>query len=132
MSEAQERQRIDKWLWFARFARTRTLAQKLVAAGAVRLNRERIDSASRLVKPGDVLTVSLEHQIRVVRVLSSGERRGPASEAQELYEEVTPPAPVARTGGGPRPTKRDRRALDALHGAGEGFPGMPVVEAGED
>ncbi len=132
MSEAQERQRIDKWLWFARFARTRTLAQKLVAAGAVRVNRERIDSASRLVKPGDVLTVSLEHQIRVVRVLSSGERRGPASEAQELYEEVTPPAPVAPTGGGPRPTKRDRRTLDAFHGAGDGFSGMPLADGAED
>lgn len=132
MSEAQERQRIDKWLWFARFARTRTLAQKLVAAGAVRLNRERIDSASRLVKPGDVLTVSLEHQIRVVRVLSSGERRGPASEAQDLYEEVTPPAPVARTGGGPRPTKRDRRTLDAFHGAGDGISGMPLADGAED
>jgi ribosome-associated heat shock protein Hsp15 len=117
MSEETGRQRIDKWLWFARFAKSRSIAQKLVTGGKVRVNRDKIDSSSRLVRPGDVLTLALERQIRVVKILDPGTRRGPAPEAQRLYEDLTPPAvltePMVR--GGPRPTKRDRRALDAYH-----------------
>ncbi|MBN9024481.1 RNA-binding S4 domain-containing protein [Kaistia sp. MMO-174] len=129
MSEETGRQRIDKWLWFARFAKSRSIAQKLVLAGKVRVNRDKIDAPSRLVRPGDVLTLSLERQVRVVKILDPGMRRGPAPEAQRLYEDLTPPAiltePVVRNG--PRPTKRDRRVLDAFHSAvsdddGENFP----------
>ena len=129
MSEETGRQRIDKWLWFARFAKSRSIAQKLVLAGKVRVNRDKIDAPSRLVRPGDVLTLSLERQVRVVKSLDPGMRRGPAPEAQRLYEDLTPPAiltePVVRNG--PRPTKRDRRVLDAFHSAvpdddGENFP----------
>jgi ribosome-associated heat shock protein Hsp15 len=111
------RQRIDKWLWFARVVKTRTSAQKLVLSGAVRLNREKCDSASQPLKPGDVLTVAVGRGIRVLRVVLPGTRRGPAKEARTLYEDLSPPSAAAavRQPAGPRPTKRDRRAIDALH-----------------
>ena len=134
MSEETGRQRIDKWLWFARFAKSRSIAQKLVMGGKVRVNRDKIDASSRLVRPGDVLTLSLERQIRVVRILDPGTRRGPAPEAQRLYEDLTPPAtltePVIR--GGPRPTKRDRRVLDAFHSASSGDEGENFPNDDED
>ena len=114
------RQRIDKWLWFARVVKTRTLAQKLVVAGRVRLNREKIDSASHAVKLGDVLTIALEAGVRVLKVAGSGERRGPPAEARLLYEDLSPPPPppeprtASREAGTGRPTKRDRRAMDSF------------------
>lgn len=118
-----ERQRIDKWLYFARVVKTRTLAAKLAQSGRVRLNREKTSQASQQVKPGDVLTITLDRSVRVLKVLAPGERRGPASEAQTLYEDLTPkPEPkddrmlqsnlAERVGG--RPTKRDRRVIDRL------------------
>ncbi|NNM71669.1 RNA-binding S4 domain-containing protein [Enterovirga aerilata] len=82
------RQRLDKWLWFARFARTRTLAAKLVTQGAVRVNGVRTEAPARLVGAGDVLTIAAQHVTAVVRVLAAGERRGPAPEARLLYEDV--------------------------------------------
>lgn len=84
-----ERQRIDKWLFFARAVKSRSLAAKLVQAGHVRLNREKIDQAAQLVKPGDVLTMKLERGVVVWRVLLPGKRRGPAEEARTLYEDLT-------------------------------------------
>jgi len=113
------RQRLDKWLWYARLAKTRTLAQKLAASGHVRINRGRTDSASHPVKTGDVLTVALPGGVRVLKILATGERRGPATEARLLYEDLSPPAPRTVPGqeaGGSRPTKRDRRALDRFLG----------------
>ena len=82
------RQRLDKWLWFARFAKTRTLAARLVSEGSVRLNGVRCETPAKLVGPGDVLTVAAPHVTAVVRVLAAGERRGPAPEARLLYEDV--------------------------------------------
>jgi ribosome-associated heat shock protein Hsp15 len=112
------RQRIDKWLWFARIAKSRTLAQKLAISGRVRLNRERNDSASQLVKVGDTLTIGLESGVRVLRILAAGTRRGPAAEARLLFEDLSPPAPPEnaeiRVPGAGRPTKRDRRAISAF------------------
>jgi ribosome-associated heat shock protein Hsp15 len=111
-------QRIDKWLWFARVVKTRTLAQKLAVSGRVRVNREKNDSSSRLVKVGDTLTVTLEAAVRVLRVVSPGVRRGPPAEARLLYEDLSPPplpiprAHGARQPGAGRPTKRDRRAIE--------------------
>jgi len=103
-------QRVDKWLWHARFFRTRTLAAKVVADG-VRINGVRIDRPAALVRPGDVLTFAQGSDVRVIEVAAIGLRRGPAPEAHGLYLDRTPPmAPPA----GPRPTKRDRRAMDAL------------------
>jgi len=86
---ADERQRIDKWLFFARVVKSRSLAAKLAQSGRVRVNREKIDQASQLVRPGDVLTITLDRRILVYRVLSPGLRRGPAEEARTLYEDLT-------------------------------------------
>jgi ribosome-associated heat shock protein Hsp15 len=85
---AEGKQRLDKWLWFARFAKTRTLAAKLVSEGAVRVNGIRAEAPAKLVGPGDVLTVAAQHVTAVVRVVAPGERRGPAPEARLLYDEV--------------------------------------------
>lgn len=119
--EQPERQRIDKWLFFARVIKSRTLAGKFAAAGNVRVNREKVDQASFLVKPGDVLTIALERRILVLKILGCGNRRGPAPEAQLLYEDITPKPTEAskaetvaaeREPGSGRPTKRDRRKTD--------------------
>ena len=86
-----EAQRLDKWLVVARFARTRTVAARLIEAGHVRLNGARVLARDRAVKAGDVLTLSLPRTTLVVRVLAAAERRGPFSEARLLYEEVAAP-----------------------------------------
>jgi ribosome-associated heat shock protein Hsp15 len=114
-------QRLDKWLWCARLAKTRSGAQRAIEAGKVRINGSRVLKASRNVHAGDVVTATLLGRLSVVRVLGASERRGPAPVARTLYEDLTPTAPetpvqAARTGG-PRPTKRDRRRLDALRGS---------------
>ncbi|MEX0851871.1 MAG: RNA-binding S4 domain-containing protein [Bauldia sp.] len=128
-ASANARQRIDKWLWFARMVKTRSLAQKLAVSGRVRLNRGRNESASRPVKTGDILTIALDSGVRVLRILDLGFRRGPPSEARLLYEDLSPPRTPAldpaapRTPGSGRPTKRQRRAVDALkRSSGEIFP----------
>jgi len=83
--------RIDKWLWFARQTKTRSLAQKLVADGGVRLNSEKSNSPSKNVGPGDVLTVKIGEQVKVLKIIKCGSRRGPFAEAQMLYEDLSPP-----------------------------------------
>ncbi len=93
-------QRIDKWLFFARVVKSRSLAQKLAVSGAVRVNREKISHSARLVRPGDVLTISIHDRIRILKVLDSGERRGPAPEAALLFEDLTP-ARAPDAGGAP-------------------------------
>lgn len=86
--------RIDKWLWFARFYKTRSLAASVLAEGAVRLNGAVVVKAAQSIRPGDVLIFPTGPKWRQVRVLALGERRGPAPEAQALYEELaTPPDP---------------------------------------
>jgi ribosome-associated heat shock protein Hsp15 len=117
--------RLDKWLWHARFARTRSLAARLVAEARFRINGNPTDKAHHAVRPGDVLTFPLGPHIRVIKVLGLGLRRGPAPEARQLYEDLDPPKPLpsapaeppvaARPDGAGRPTKRDRRATDRLH-----------------
>ena len=120
MSDPRPTVRVDKWLWQARFFKTRSLATRQVADGRVRVNGNRVSKPASPVGAGDVLTFDQGDRIRVIRIAALGLRRGPATEAQTLYEDLTPPAPEtedrARTG--PRPTKRDRRALDALRGHG--------------
>ncbi len=115
--------RIDKWLWHVRVVKSRTSAAALVTEGRVRLNRERVTKPSHGVRAGDVVTVAVGPRIRVLEVVSLGERRGPPSEAQQLYRDLTPPpraetakAPIGpeRTPGSGRPTKRDRRLIDRL------------------
>ena len=83
--------RLDKWLFHARFHRTRTLAQAAISAGRVRLNGIKIDKPGHVVKPGDVITLGKGAQVAVVRVLALAERRGPADEARALYETLEDP-----------------------------------------
>src|SRR5215204_2990246 len=85
---AEERQRIDKWLWHARVVRTRSAAAALAASGHVRVNGQRIDAASRAVRAGDVVTVALDRTVRVLKVLGFSERRGGAEAARVLYHDV--------------------------------------------
>ncbi len=77
-------QRIDKWLWFSRFVKSRSLARELVVQGAVRVNRVKVERASHLVKPGDVVTFVLHGRVMAVRVEAAGVRRGPAAQARAL------------------------------------------------
>jgi ribosome-associated heat shock protein Hsp15 len=86
--------RLDKWLWHARMTRSRSLAQKLVEAGAVRINRAKATGSAATVKIGDVLTIRLERQILVLKVEALGERRGSYSEARNLYTVIEPEPPT--------------------------------------
>lgn len=81
--------RLDKWLWHARFFKSRSLAAEFCVAGRLRLNRRHIDRASAHVRVGDVLTFPLGNAIRVVRVIALGKRRGPPAEARTLYAELS-------------------------------------------
>ncbi|WOF75291.1 RNA-binding S4 domain-containing protein [Parvibaculaceae bacterium PLY_AMNH_Bact1] len=117
-------QRLDRWLWFARFFKSRTLAASIVSAGKVRVNTERVGKPSHSVKTGDVLTFPAAKQVRVIKIVDLGTRRGPAPEAQALYEDQAPPEPrktaerpqkvAEREAGAGRPTKRERRQTTAL------------------
>ena len=89
---ATERIRIDKWLWHARFYKTRALAQNAAASGMLRLNDARVEKVGASVKPGDVLTVPRGREVLIVRIQSYGLRRGPAKEAQTLYEILMQPS----------------------------------------
>ena len=121
-----ESQRVDRWLWFSRAVKSRTLAAGLVTEGRVRINTVKAQKPSQMVKPGDVLTITVGPRLRILKVLAFGARRGPASEAQAMYEDLTPPPPPReeapptaggeREPGSGRPTKRDRRLLDRLRG----------------
>ena len=86
---AEDRQRIDRWLWHARLVRTRVDAAALADAGYVRVNGARIGAPSRQVRTGDVITVALDRRVRVLKVRGFVERRGPADTAQTLYEDLT-------------------------------------------
>lgn len=119
-----EKLRVDKWLWQARFFKSRALAAKVVESG-IRVDSTKVSKPSRTVSPGDVLTFAQGRQIRVVRILALGSRRGPATEAQELYEDLTPKeerseksakhvTPVPKFEGGGRPSKKDRRQITKL------------------
>lgn len=130
-------QRIDKWLWYVRAVKSRTLAAGLVTTGKVRVNKIKITKASTLIAAGDVIMITAKADIRLLKVLAPGSRRGPAAEARSLYEDLTPaahkppPPPTGtaaeqqlaeravqamprRDAGAGRPTKRERRAIDRL------------------
>jgi ribosome-associated heat shock protein Hsp15 len=83
----KDRQRLDKWLWFARFVKSRTLAAKLVSDGFVRVNGQRADTPAKALAIGDVITIAVARTTAVVRVEALGTRRGPAEEARRLYSE---------------------------------------------
>jgi ribosome-associated heat shock protein Hsp15 len=119
-----ETQRLDKWLWFARLFKSRTVASCLCASGRLRVNGTSVNKAHHGLRPGDVLTFPKGPHIRVIEVRDLGARRGPAVEARTLYEDLEPPTlkrttagppPVApRARGSGRPTKAERRATDRL------------------
>jgi ribosome-associated heat shock protein Hsp15 len=81
--------RLDKWLWFARVVKTRAIAQDLASSGHVRVNGQRAESAAKAIKIGDVLTIALPSRVRVLKVLDTAERRGPASVTSGLYDDLT-------------------------------------------
>ncbi|MEE8272570.1 MAG: RNA-binding S4 domain-containing protein [Alphaproteobacteria bacterium] len=115
--------RLDKWLWYARFFRSRSLASRVCVAGKVRVDGAVVTKAHFSVRLGQVMTFVQGRHVRVVKVLAPGTRRGPAAEAQRLYEDLAPPradsamprqpAPSRDRGAG-RPTKRQRRETDRL------------------
>lgn len=118
--------RIDKWLWAARFFKTRSLATEAVLAGHVQVGGTRVKPA-REVRVGDTLEIRRGHLTWTIEVRALAERRGPASEAATLYEETKESQEareqqrlerrLAQPLGadlGARPTKQDRRRLDAL------------------
>lgn len=85
------RLRLDKWLWQARFCKTRSQATKLCQSGSIRMGGSKVTKAHHQIKPGDVLTFPLGRHIRVIRILALGTRRGPAPEARSLYQDLAPP-----------------------------------------
>ena len=119
-----ENLRLDKWLWQARFFKSRTLAAKHIIGGKCRVNRQRIKKARHKIQVGDVLTFVQGERIRVIRILVLGVRRGPATEAQTFYEDLDSQQTsnsvsvsftrASRVSGQGRPTKKDRRALERL------------------
>jgi len=118
-----ESRRLDKWLWYARFFKSRSLATKFCASGKLRVNGQVVKKPHYGLHAGDVLTFPKGPHIRVVRVEALGTRRGPATEAQTLYDDLDPPKPrekgdakpprpAERDPGSGRPTKRERRLTD--------------------
>ena len=120
--------RLDKWLWYARFFKTRAAATRMVSSGKLRIDGQVVSKPHRQVQTGHVYTFAQGPQIRVIRVVALGSRRGPAPEAALLYEDLAPPEPksstkndspdqtafqLRETGSG-RPTKRDRRLTTKL------------------
>lgn len=111
--DARPLMRLDKWLWHARFFKTRTLSARVVSGGHVRVNGAKVSKPAHKVGPGDTLTFAQGHDIRVVEIVALGQRRGPAPEARTLYHDLTPikdsTPPAPRYEGKGRPTKKDRR-----------------------
>src|SRR5262245_3476744 len=118
-----EGQRLDKWLYCARLAKTRSGAARLMEEGQVRVDGVRRLQPSRLVQPGNVVTATPSGRLRIVRVVAVGTRRGPTSATRALYEDLTPQVPLEAGSPqdgdrrkGRRPTKRDQRRIEALRG----------------
>lgn len=118
------RQRIDKWLFFTRMIKSRSLAQTFIEKGHVRINGERVIQPSHAVKVGDRVELSLDRRDLILVVRQAGTRRGPFEEAKLLYEDLTPTPEetkrmtafeqATREPGAGRPTKRERRQIDRL------------------
>lgn len=127
--QSDSRQRLDKWLFFARMAKSRSIAQRRIAAGDVRVNDQKILHASYTVRAGDRVVLAAGTRSRVLIVRAAGARRGPYEEARQLYDDVTPAAQeqqlsnvsshATREAGTGRPTKKQRRVLDELRSDGD-------------
>ena len=127
-SQNLEQQRLDQWLWHARFFKSRTLAATIIKTKKVRIDGIAVGKPSFNVKPGQTLTFQKDKRVRVIEIVSLASRRGPAPEAQALYNDLSPlepskdekkasitTAPTAkRDPGTGRPSKKERRALDHL------------------
>lgn len=113
MSDPRPVMRADKWLWHARFFKTRGLATKLISSGHLRVNGTKVAKPSHGIGTGDVLTFPQGRRVRVVKLVALSERRGPAPEAQALYDDMTPVEekrpPAPRFEGKGRPSGKDRR-----------------------
>ncbi|HTO30434.1 MAG TPA: RNA-binding S4 domain-containing protein [Pararhizobium sp.] len=118
------RQRLDKWLFFTRLTKSRSIAQKAIEAGDIRVNEARVTQPSHMLKSGDVVVLASDRRDTTVRMLAPGSRRGPYEEARLLYEDLTPPVvpgekltafeQAMRERGSGRPTKKERREVDRL------------------
>ena len=119
-----EKIRLDTWLWFARFYKSRSLSSKAILSGKLRVNSNRIIKPASKVKINDVLTINHVNTVRIIQIQSIGSRRGPASEAQALYNDLSPDVTAAskskdvseksKKDTNKRPTKKDRRILDKI------------------
>ena len=127
MSSSDSGLRLDKWLWYARFFKTRSAATKLISSKKLRMNGEVISKPHRPAQIGQTLTFPQANQIRVIQIDALGTRRGPAGEAAELYTDLAPPEArkiqekeldntvfESRNPGAGRPTKKDRRDTQRL------------------
>ncbi len=113
-SPETDRLRADKWLFYARFFKTRALAAQMIRAGHLRVDGQRATKPAHALRPGQVLTFVQARRVRVVRITHLAQRRGPAPEARALYDDLTPdtpPAPPRAPGhdGPGRPNAKDRR-----------------------
>ena len=119
-----EKIRLDTWLWYARFYKSRSLSSKVILSGKVRVNSNKIIKPASKVKINDVLTINHVNTVRIIQIESIGSRRGPASEAQALYNDLSPDVTAAskskdvseksKKDTNKRPTKKDRRILDKI------------------
>ena len=119
-----EKIRLDTWLWYARFYKSRSLSSKAILSGKVRVNSNKIIKPASKVKINDVLTINHVNTVRIIQIQSIGSRRGPASEAQALYNDLSPDVTAAskskdvseksKKDTNKRPTKKDRRILDKI------------------
>ena len=119
-----EKIRLDTWLWYARFYKSRSLSSKAILNGKLRINSNKITKPATKVKTNDVLTLNYVNEIRVIQIQSLGSRRGPASEAQSLYIDLTEDRigssnvkskiEKSKKDSNKRPTKKDRRLLDKI------------------
>tara|TARA_Y100000589_G_scaffold331936_1_gene388045 strand:- start:131 stop:514 length:384 start_codon:yes stop_codon:yes gene_type:complete len=119
-----EKIRLDTWLWYARFYKSRSLSSKAILSGKVRVNSNKIIKPASKVKINDVLTINHVTTVRIIQIQSLGARRGPASEAQKLYKDLSGDATgsannknlsqKSKKDTNKRPTKKDRRLLDKI------------------
>ena len=119
-----EKIRLDTWLWYARFYKSRSLSSKAILSGKLRVNSNRIIKPASKVKINDVLTINHVNMVRIIQVQILGARRGPASEAQKLYNDLSENKTGApnkkkvsekfKKDTNKRPTKKDRRILDKI------------------
>lgn len=125
MTDPRPTIRLDKWLWHARFFKSRSLAAGVVTAGKIRVDSQPVSKPARAIGPGNVLTFVQAQETKVVRVLACGERRGPAPEAQALYEDLSPVVEKRPYNPGGdrkgRPTKKDRRDIMSQRGGERPF-----------